>query len=112
MLRGQLDTLAIGELRVMGKGSGRMQVGVMMLLCATMLLGCGSKVTPENFAKIQSGMTEAEVTAILGPPTESSSIGFGPVGGTTSTWKDNGRTITIQFVNGKVLAKTFSGKTP
>lgn len=84
----------------------------MMLLCAALLLGCGSKVSQENFAKIQSGMTESEVTAILGPPTESNSIGFGPVGGTTSTWKDNGRTITIQFVNGKVIAKAFSGKTP
>jgi hypothetical protein len=96
----------------MGKASSRIQVGAMMLLCATLLLGCGSKVTQENFAKIQSGMTEADVTAVLGPPTESNSIGFGPVGGTTSMWKDNGRIITIQFVNGKVLAKAFSGKTP
>jgi len=96
----------------MSKGSGRMHAGVLMFFCATLLLGCGSKVTQENFAKIQSGMTETEVTAILGPPTESNSLGLGPVGGTTSTWKDNGRTITIQFVNGKVLAKAFSGKTP
>jgi hypothetical protein len=96
----------------MHKARGGMQVGGMMLLCATPLVGCGSKITPENFQKIQSGMAESEVTAILGTPTETSSIGFGPVGGTTSTWRDNGRTITIQFVNGKVLAKVFSGKTP
>ncbi len=87
------------------------QVGTMILLCSV-LLGCGSKVTSENFEKIQPGMTQAEVTAILGDPTESSSIGVGPVGGTTSTWKGNGRTITIQFVNGKVIAKVFSGKNP
>ena len=96
----------------MCKARGWMQVGVMMLLCAMLLVGCGSKITPENFQKIQTGMAESEVSAILGTPTESSSVGFGPVGGTTSTWKDNGRTITIQFVNGKVLAKVFSGKSP
>ena len=70
------------------------------------------KVPWENFEKIRSGMTESEVTAILGRPTGSNSVRFGPVGGTTSTWKDDGRTVTIQFMNGKVLAKAFSGKTP
>ena len=89
-----------------------MGVGLALLLCSTLLLGCASKITQENFEKIQSGMTQAEVTAILGEPTESSSIGLGPFGGTTSTWKDGGRTITIQFVNGKVFAKVFSGKNP
>ena len=85
-------------------------VGLTLLLCSTLLLGCTSKLTQENFEKVQSGMTQAEVAAILGDPTESSSIGLGPFGGTTSTWKDGGRTITIQFVNGKVIAKVFSGK--
>ena len=96
----------------MSKGRSLLQVAAMILLCATLSQGCGSKITQENFDKIQSGMTQAEVTAILGDPTESSSIGFGPVGGTTSTWKANGRTITIQFVNGKVIAKVFSGAKP
>lgn len=88
------------------------RVGLTLLLCSTLLPGCASKITQENFEKIQSGMTQAEVTAILGDPTESSSIGLGPIGGTTSTWKANGRTVTIQFVNGKVIAKVFSGKNP
>ncbi len=96
----------------MGTTRRWMQVGALMLLCGALLMGCGSKVTQENFDKIQTGMTEAEVTAILGNPTESSSVTFGPIGGTTSTWKASSGTITIQFVNGKVLAKAFSGKTP
>lgn len=96
----------------MSKGRSLVRVGAMILLCAASPLGCGSKITQENFDKIQSGMTQAEVTALLGDPTESSSVAFGPVGGTTSTWKANGRTITIQFVNGRVLAKAYSGKTP
>jgi len=88
----------------------RVQALGMILLCSILLLGCGSKVSQENFNKIQTGMTQAEVTSILGNPTESSSIAFGPIGGTTSTWKENSGTITIQFVNDKVIAKAFTGK--
>jgi SmpA/OmlA family protein len=88
----------------------RVQVVGIILLCSIPLLGCGSKVSQENFDKIQTGMTQAEVTSILGSPTESNSIAFGSIGGTTSTWKDNSGTITIQFVNDKVVAKAFSGK--
>ncbi len=94
----------------MRKTQSLMRVGPMMFLCCTLLFGCGSKVTPENFEKIQSGMTQEEVRAILGDPTESSGIAIGPVGGTTATWKANDRTITIQFVNGKVIAKVLAGK--
>ncbi len=96
----------------MCKARSLVRAGAMMLVCSILLLGCASKITQENFEKVQSGMTQAEVKAILGDPTESSSIGFGPVAGTTSTWKGNGSTITIQFVNGKVIAKVFSGKNP
>ncbi len=32
----------------MCKARSRMQVGAMILLCSTLLLGCGSKVTQEN----------------------------------------------------------------
>ena len=94
----------------MRKARRRVQVVGMVLLCSILLLGCGSKVSQENFDKIQTGMTQAEVTSILGSPTESNSIAFGPIGGTTSTWKENSGTITIQFVNDKVIAKAFSGK--
>jgi outer membrane protein assembly factor BamE (lipoprotein component of BamABCDE complex) len=41
------------------------------------LAGCGSKITQENFDKIQVGMGQDEVTTILGKPTESSSVSFG-----------------------------------
>ena len=35
---------------------------------AVLLLAACSKVTQENFSKIQDGMSEQEVTAILGGP--------------------------------------------
>lgn len=73
------------------------------------LAGCdASRLTQENFDKIHTGMTQAEVTAILGEPTESSSVDVAVFSGTASTWKKDGTTITIQFANGKVVAKQFS----
>jgi hypothetical protein len=77
------------------------------LLCTILLVGCGSTISEENFEKIHSGMTQAEVRAILGEPTESASMGVGPLVGTTATWRGEGGTITIQFVNEKVFAKQF-----
>jgi outer membrane protein assembly factor BamE (lipoprotein component of BamABCDE complex) len=76
------------------------------------LAGCGvDRITKDNFDKIKVGMTEAEVQAILGPPTESTGVDVVFFAGTTSVWKKKDVVITIQFVNGKVVAKHFS-KTP
>jgi hypothetical protein len=84
----------------------------MALLVSALLVGCGSKVTQENFDKIQAGMSREEVKAILGEPTESSGVSVGAISGDTWLWKKNGTTITIQFVSGKVLAKQFGRKAP
>jgi len=73
------------------------------------LVSCaGSKISQENFEKIQTGMSLAQVIAILGEPTESSSVDVAVFSGTVSKWQAEGVTITIQFVNGKVVAKQFS----
>lgn len=74
------------------------------LLC---LLAACSKVTQENFAKVQDGMSEAEVHALLGKPSESSSVQVLGVSGTASKWTSGDATITIRFVNGKVALKSF-----
>ncbi len=66
-----------------------------------------SKVSEENFAKIEEGMSEEQVMAILGRPTEATSVSVLGVSGTTSRWVGNGATITIRFVNGKVALKSF-----
>jgi len=75
---------------------------------AVWLAGCGTRITKENFDKIQTGMTQAEVQAILGEPTESSSVDLALFSGTTSTWRAGDTTIAVQFVNGKVVAKQFN----
>jgi hypothetical protein len=73
------------------------------------LIAC-NPISQENFNKIQDDMTMEQVTAIIGQPSESSSIGLGPVSGTNAVWKGEKGTITIQFFNGKVKVKTFEGK--
>ncbi len=79
---------------------------------AFLMAGCGAdKINKANFDKIQTGMTEAEVQAILGPPTESTGVDITVFSGTTSIWKRGDTEIAVQFVNGKVVAKKFS-KTP
>jgi hypothetical protein len=74
---------------------------------AALLLAACSKITQENFGRIQDGMTEQEVTAILGNPTEASSGSILGISGTASRWTGGDAVITVQFVNGKVALKTF-----
>jgi hypothetical protein len=75
---------------------------------ALLLLAACSKVTQDNFARIQDGMTEQEVTAILGSPAETSSGSLLGISGTSSTWNGGDAVIAVQFVNGKVALKTFN----
>jgi hypothetical protein len=79
---------------------------------ALVLLVACSKVTQENFARVQDGMTEQEVAALLGAPTESNSVNVLGVSGTTSHWVAGDAAITIRFVNGKVALKTFDKAAP
>jgi len=67
----------------------------------------GAKINQENFDKIRTGMTLAEVKAILGEPADSSSIDVAVISGATAMWKGEGITINIQFLKGKVIAKEF-----
>ena len=76
------------------------------ILALLALVAC-SKVTQENFAKVEEGMTEAQVIAVLGAPTESNSVTVLGISGTSSRWASGDAEITIRFVNGKVALKRF-----
>ena len=76
------------------------------LLVAVILVAC-SKVNQENFLKIREGMSEEEVIAVLGRPTESNSVNVLGVSGTASRWVARDTVITVRFVNGKVAFKSF-----
>jgi outer membrane protein assembly factor BamE (lipoprotein component of BamABCDE complex) len=87
-------------------------VALSIVICMSLVSCSGSKISQENFEKIQTGMPLAQVTAILGEPTESSSVDVAVFSGTVSKWKTGDITLTIQFVNGKVVAKQFSKANP
>ena len=83
-----------------------MKTWFLPLLVALAITAC-SKVTQENFAKIQDGMSEQEVISLLGAPTESNSINVLGVSGTSSRWAGRDAVINVRFVNGKVALKSF-----
>jgi hypothetical protein len=70
-------------------------------------LAACSRITQDNFAKIDTGMPEQQVLSLLGSPTESSSVDVLGVSGTSSRWVGRDAEITIRFVNGKVATKAF-----
>lgn len=74
---------------------------------AALAIAACSKITQENFAKVQEGMSEQEVIALLGAPTESNSVNVLGVSGTSSRWVSGDVVITVRFVNGQVALKTF-----
>jgi hypothetical protein len=86
----------------------KLGIAVVVVLVAFTLAGCGSRINQDNFDKVQTGMTLAQVKIILGAPTESSSVDVAVFSGTVSKWKAGDTLITIQFVNGKVVAKQLT----
>ena len=58
-----------------------------------------SIVTPENFAKIQEGMTEEEVKAILGPPESIKEHDQREEGSFMLKWTGHEGQIYVQFLN-------------
>jgi len=73
-----------------GDYSGGMTPPAFVIFAALLLASC-TKVTQENFAKVQDGMSEEAVRAILGTPTDVSSDAV----------------ITVRFVNGKAALRSF-----
>lgn len=113
--------------------SSVLRTAAVLAVCLLLPACGGSKVSKANYEKVATGMTEAEVEAILGPGEEQSSvsletpdvkIGGGTVDGVKipeakaqgmkmsgkqKVWKDGTRIITVQFINGKVSGKGQMG---
>jgi hypothetical protein len=77
-------------------------------LCAALslvLMGCGGgsplTLTQENLDKVQDGMSQNDVRAILGAPTESKTDPIPIVGGTQTTYvyRNDKSEVTIVFKN-------------
>ena len=76
-----------------------------LLLC---LVACGSRLNQENFDKVRDGMSQKEVREILGEPVDASGASFLGLSSGEAVWKDNKTTITVHFMNDKVIGKHMS----
>lgn len=74
------------------------------LLTVLLALGGCSPITQENYAKLEAGMSRAQVEQLLGKPEECA----GALGMSSCTWGDKNRFISIQFAGDQVMM--FSGK--
>lgn len=79
----------------------------MLILALALAAGACSKVSEENFARVQVGMSEQEVAAILGSPTQSDSVNILGVSGAAWKWKSGNAAASVHFVNGKVASKIW-----
>ena len=82
-------------------------ISLLTSVLAAILLSACARITQENFSRIEPGMSEQEVIAILGSPTESSSVDVLGISGTAARWAGADAEITVRFVGGKVALKSF-----
>jgi hypothetical protein len=81
---------------------------LVIVACAWFLMP-RSKINHANFDKISDGMTEEEVTAILGEPEHKARVFIRIEGAANVMFWSSGRDrISIVFVKGKVLEKHFN----
>ncbi|MFN0136889.1 MAG: hypothetical protein ACKVS9_12325 [Phycisphaerae bacterium] len=81
---------------------------------AALLFGCApSRVTIENYERVNDGMSQAEVESILGKPNKSEGGGFSlgdfDAGGRVMIWKDGEKRIIVTITGGKVILKVQKG---
>lgn len=74
---------------------------IAIALLALALTAC-SKVTVDNYNKLKSGMTYAEVERILGAPSKCSDV----LTVRSCIWGDDKRHITVNFVADQVILYT------
>lgn len=94
-----------------------LKIAVVMLALlglGTLVVSCNrgeAGLTKLKFDAVKTGMTADEVKTILGEPsqTESSGEKVLGVGGSSKTmvWKQGDKSISVEFVNDKVLKKSF-----
>jgi hypothetical protein len=70
-----------------------------------LLISACSKITNENYAKIETGMRYDEVVAILGPPDKVEEV----VGTKSAVWGKEPKTISIKFVADMVVFRSAQG---
>jgi hypothetical protein len=85
------------------------------LLVAISFAGCASddRLTLDNYDRVVTGMTPAEVRDILGQPDDDEGGGISVVGvdlsGRVMVWEEGERLIEVTFAQGEVVQKFQKG---
>jgi hypothetical protein len=114
-----------GPIMVSSFNWSRAVCGMAVLALCLLLAGCGkSKVSKENYDKIQNGMSLADVEKLLGKGTDDSGDGAnvagqfgvdvvgtsgGGTGVKTYVWESGNKKITVYFKQDKVVNKNAAG---
>jgi hypothetical protein len=82
--------------------------------CLLLLLAAAAcaRITQDNYLRIDEGMSEQEVNALLGAPGEAQSFNAFGVSSTLSRWVGSDAVITVRFINGKARIKTYDKPPP
>lgn len=81
---------------------------VRIALAGLLLVAAGcSKVTPDNYNRVESGMSHEEVHAVLGKPDEVSGGGVGRMTLMTERWNGREHIISVTFAADKVTLKSI-----
>ncbi|MDD3619355.1 MAG: hypothetical protein RBR09_10230 [Desulfobulbaceae bacterium] len=79
-------------------GAGK-TAGLIIIASLLFLLAACSRVTQENYRRLQVGMEYSEVTAVLGKPSRCDSV----LTAKTCDWGKKDRMITVRFVGDKAV---------
>lgn len=82
----------------------RLKSAVLAVALCLVLAGC-SKLTRDNFDKIDLGMDYKEVIQIIGEPDKCNAV----FGAKSCIWGDDNKNIKIKFVGDKVAIPTMKG---
>lgn len=77
---------------------------VLVLCCAALIAGC-SKLTRENYEKIQMGMMFDQVVELIGEPDACEAA----LGAKKCVWGDEKKNITVTFMGDKVIMPAYKG---
>jgi hypothetical protein len=85
---------------------------ILIVLAAVMLVACaGTRFQWEDTSKVENGMSESEVVAILGKPYSRSQSGnISVLIWSFATAFGDARAVSYKFVDGKVVGSTTVGK--
>lgn len=87
--------------------SSFMRYGLIAPLLAVILVAACSRVTAENYSKIESGMARDEVYGVLGKPDEVTGGGLGKFTFSSEIWKGRKQTISVTFSGDQVALKSI-----